>query len=276
LSGATFEFTCRAMATAFGLRIISADPAWARDLAADAFRELERLEGELSRFMPDSDISRISRLTAGRRLRIGVGAYECLRIAAEVSAETGGAFDVTAQAGRPVTAGALEVDPDENAVTLRANGVRVDLGGIGKGYAVDAMVGVLERWGVEAALVQGGESTVRAIGLAPDGAPWRAALRDPAGGAESLATVALDARSLSGSGAALHGAHIIEPRTGRPASGHAAAWALADTAARADALSTAFMVMDDAQVAAFCVAHPQVGAAVLGGATPVRRFGRWT
>jgi thiamine biosynthesis lipoprotein len=123
--------------------------------------------------------------------------------------------------------------------------------------------------------VQGGESTVRGIGRAPDGGPWRAALRDPEDEARALASVEIGARALSGSGVTLHGEHIIDPRTGRPARCRTAAWAMADCAARADALSTAFMVMDDAQVAAFCAAHPQAGAAVPAGAASVRCFGRW-
>ena len=277
MSRQEFQFSRPAMGTAFGLRIVASDAALADELARDAFAELERLERELSRFLPDSDVSRINRLPAGRTLRIGVGAYECLRMAAEVGAQTGGAFDVTAQPGRPVTPGALEVHPDKNAVTVRAEGVRVDLGGIGKGYAVDAVVEMLLRWDVEAALVQGGESTVRAIGRAPDGGAWRAALRNPQADGEPLGTVALGARSLSGSGAALHGAHIIDPRTGRPAAFRSAAWAMAECAARADALSTAFMVMEDAQVAACCDADPRLGAAVLGAGegASLSRFGRW-
>ena len=278
MSEAAFEFSHHAMGTRFGVRIAAADAAWARQLAADAFRELERLERELSRFVPESDVSRINRLAVGETLRIGAAAYECLRLAAEVSAQTGGAFDVTAQLGRPVTAGALEVHPDTNAVTVRADGVRVDLGGIGKGYAVDAMVEVLERWEAESALVQGGESTVRGIGLAPDGGPWQAALRDPADEAAPLAVVVLGARALSGSGVAVHGPHIVHPHSGRPAGGHSAAWALADSAARADAFSTAFIVMDDAEVEACCAAHPEVGAAVLSkgrDAASIRYFGNW-
>jgi len=275
VSRQVFQFSRPAMGTTFGLRIVAADAAAARQLARDAFAELEQLERELSRFLPDSDVSRINRLPTGGTLRIGVSAYECLRIAAEVGVQTGGAFDVTAPPGRPVTPGALEVHPDENAVTVRADGVRVDLGGIGKGYAVDAVVELLLRWDVEAALVQGGESTVRAVGLAPEGGPWRAALRNPQSDAEPLGTVALGTRALSGSGSALHGAHIVDPRTGRPAA-RSAAWAMAPSAARADALSTAFMVMDDAQVAACCAADPQIGAAVPGpGEEAVRYSGRW-
>ncbi|MGZ5455018.1 MAG: FAD:protein FMN transferase, partial [Candidatus Aminicenantales bacterium] len=84
--------------------------------------------------------------------------------------------------------------------------------------------------------------------------------------------VILRNRALSGSGTEVKGAHIIDPRTGRPAAGHAAAWASHPSAAASDALSTAFMVMSTAEVAAFCGRHPVVWALVKLGPKTCRIF----
>ena len=70
--------------------------------------------------------------------------------------------------------------------------------------------------------------------------------------------------SLSGSGTAVKGLHLIDPRTGQPAPRTSRTWAFAPEAAQADALSTAFFVMNEAEIAALCVAHPQIGAALAG------------
>ncbi len=293
-----FRFSCKAMGTRFEIVLAAGDAAYARQLAADAFRELERLERELSRFIPGSDVAQINRLPSGGSVRIGAWTYECLKAAARVCAETGGAFDPTvgallaawqnpdgsprapseadlAEARRRCGMHLLQIHEGENAVSVRADGVIVDLGGIGKGYALDAMAELLAEWGVESALLHGGESSVLGLGGGPGGG-WTVALRAPGTEDQALEEVRLRGRALSGSGIEVHGRHIIDPRTGKPAD-RRAAWALADTAARADALSTAFMVMGEREIERCCAAHG-VAAALIGAADeePVlRRLGRW-
>lgn len=295
-----YRFASKAMGTTFEVLIAADDADYARQLAAEAFKELSRLEHELSRFIPSSSVAQINRLGAGETLRIGVPAYECLQVAARAWVETGGCFDVTvgsllsvwmdeaesprtpseaelARARRQAGMRLLKIHEDENAVTVMADGVIVDLGGIGKGYALDMMAGLLKEWGAASALLHGGQSTALAVGKGPDGG-WPVALRAPGSRAESLGSVRLQDRALSGSGTALHGPHMIDPRTGRPATAHVAAWALADSAARADALSTAFMVMSDQEVERYCTGHPDAAAIVLredDGERVLQRFGRW-
>jgi thiamine biosynthesis lipoprotein len=89
------------------------------------------------------------------------------------------------------------------------------------------------------------------------------ALRDPASAGGVLGRVSLSDAALSGSGTALHGAHIVDPRTGRPAAAARAAWSLAPTAGLADALSTAFMVLTPDGVADCCARDPRIAAWVL-------------
>ena len=143
--------------------------------------------------------------------------------------------------------------------------LELDLGGIGKGYALDKASAFLLDWGIGRALIHGGTSTVAAIGSPPSlglgakgwpvgvGAGWPAA----------PSQVLLMDRALSGSGIEVKGKHIMDPRTGLAARAHLATWASHPSAAEADALSTAFMVMTTAEVEEYCALHPEVWALVI-------------
>lgn len=157
---------------------------------------------------------------------------------------------------------AYRLDSPAHTITKLRPGVTADLGGIGKGYALDRMAGLLAAWGVSRGLVHAGGSTVRLIGSADAPAPWSLALRHPADPEATLGRVRLKSGALSGSGRRIHGGHIIDPRTGRAAESALAAWAGAPSAARADALSTAMMVMSPEAVEAHCRDHPEVTAAL--------------
>lgn len=265
------RFACESMATVFEIAIAGQDAGYARQAAAAAFARLHDLEGELSRFIDTSDVARINALALGESVRVGVAVFECLQLAAAVCADTAGAFDVTVGYGGTGTAG-LVLGQDDLTVGLTADRVRVDLGGIGKGYAIDQIAALLREWGIEDGLVHGGQSTVCAIG---DG-PWSLALRDPRDPEQQVGTIALAGASVSGSSMELYGAHIIDPRTGQPPAGRLAAWAKAPSAALSDALSTAFMVMDEAKIERYCAAHPD--AACIIAAEPdgaLKRWGEW-
>jgi thiamine biosynthesis lipoprotein len=124
---------------------------------------------------------------------------------------------------------------------------------------------------VERALVHSGQSSVVAVGSPPGGDAWSLGLRDPADDTRAIGAFRLrGGRSLSGSGRELHGAHILDPRTGRPAEGALGTWAAAPSAALADALSTAFMAMPADEVAEHCAERADVSGMVVsaGGETP--------
>jgi len=261
------RFACDAMATTFEILIRGEEHDYARQAAAAASEETRRIEHELSRFIGYSDVSQINRLKSGERVRVGVAVFDCLKLALAVHADTGGAFDVTLGTGLDQ----LHMDDDEHSVGVSAADVTLDLGGIGKGYAVDRMVEILREWSVEDALIHAGESTASAMGR------WTVEVRDPKTEAEVMDRVTLCDRALSGSGTLLQGRHIIDPRTGRPAEGALGAWAAAPSAALSDALSTAFMVMSVEEVKRYCDRHADVAAMLVaaeGVSTPVR-FGRW-
>jgi FAD:protein FMN transferase len=261
--------------------------------AAEAFRAAEALESELSRFLPNSDVSRINRLGPGGSVRVCPDTFECLRRGLELEALTGGAFDLSAgagkdrpEAGRTERRGTAPADAprpialDGEALEVRASRrVTVDLGAIGKGFAVDRMISVLREWGVPSALVHGGRSSAAAYGGPGGGADWTVTLRrpparplpEPAGVAPREQAAEpdepLDRRPLSGGAVGASGVekggHIIDPFTGRPVRGRIAAWAFAPDATSADGLSTAFMVMEPEAVRLFCASHPGVRAVVV-------------
>lgn len=154
----------------------------------------------------------------------------------------------------------LQLDAAERTVRVAQAGLIVDLGALGKGYAVDRAVEVLREWGIAAARVHSGQSTVFCLGAPPGEPGWTVSVRNPGDHARTLGKLVLRDAAFSGSGVALHGAHIIDPRTGDPAEHRRGAWALAPTAALSDAVSTAFMVMSDEEIAAFCTYRPEVRA----------------
>jgi len=297
--GTLHRFTHDAMACTWGVYILGEERDYARQAAQAAFEEVDRLEQELSRFVEHSDIARINALSAGGQVLIGADAMQCLQLASEIHRQTRGAFDVTIGGMLERTAKdkydkpdvvddqrstpdppsgmcLLKIDRRTRTVDVGADGLIVDLGGIGKGYAIDRAVSVLSDWSIETALVHSGQSTLLALGGPPDKDGWTVAIRDPNDQAKTLGDVHLRDRALSGSGALLHGQHIIDPRTGQRANGPVSAWCIAESAALADALSTAFMVLTEGEVEDYCRQHADIGAVQYvqqSGCVTLRCFG---
>jgi thiamine biosynthesis lipoprotein len=257
-------FRHEAMATYFEIVVAGHPEPYARQAAAAAFRELDRLEGELSRYVESSDIARANRLAIGGSVVIGEDAMECLLLAAGVAESTGRAFDPAygseRQPGYPDDAPAFTLDPPAHVVTSRVARLQLDLGAIGKGYALDRLAEVLSEWEIESACLNSGGSTALALGPPPSEAGWPVGLGD----GDFRREILLAHGALSGSGLAVKGSHLIDPRTGRAAARSLRAWASAPGAGASDALSTAFFVMTDAEVADFCAVHPGIGAALTG------------
>ncbi len=279
------RFCHEAMATTYEVIMVHDDDRYARQAAAAAFAEVDRLEGELSRFIEHSDITRINNLPANKPLRLGLDAFECLQLSSRIYTETNGAFDITIgslfscwrnQDGTPRTPSQEELnlarrhtgtdllllDESEHTVQLLAGPVQVDLGGVGKGYAVDRAAELLREWSIDIALISGGYSSVLALDAPADTKGWPLTLSNPDNRKEILARPSLQGRAISGSGLQ-KGRHIIDPRTAQPVKGKLAAWASAPDAATADALSTAFMVMSPDEIRQYCSRRPDVSAMIM-------------
>jgi thiamine biosynthesis lipoprotein len=271
------RFAHAAMATVFEVYCAHPDARYAGRAAQAAFEMVDRLERGLSRFLANSDIARINALAAGQSTRVSPWTMECLGIARRLFDLTGRAFDVAIGSGLE----SLDLDPDGFAVHAGKGGVLLDLGGIGKGYAVDRMAELFEEWEVRHALVHGGYSSVRALEAPPDRDGWPLTLSAPGPGAQRvLARLSARQTALSASGTQ-KGAHIRDPRSGNTVPDRAAwaaltrrgegdgdtgeAWPDANRspAAVAEGLSTAFMILSVEEIAGLCRERPALEAWLL-------------
>jgi len=268
------RFSHEAMATVFEVHCVHPDAGYAGQAAQAAFDLVDRLELEQSRFLANSDVARINALCTGQSARVSPSTMECLEIARRAHALTGGAFDVSIGSGLD----GLELVPDEFTVCARKGGVRLDLGGIGKGYAVDRMAELLEEWDIAHALLHGGFSSVLAREAPPGREGWPLTLSAPGEG-RVMARISARQKALSASGTR-KGDHIRDPRTGEAVHDRAAWVALScpdsggSPAAVAEALSTAFMILPVEEIEQLCRQCPGLEAWLVrepaegGGAAP--------
>lgn len=241
-------FCHEAMNTTFELRLVGMGEAEARGMARECAERIEELERKLSRFREDSDVSRINRMRAGETLYLSEECHECLRQALEAHALTLGLFDVTigrwiehrktgkGDRAQPL-AGRLTLHPDVPAITCEEPGREIDLGGIGKGFALDQLKVLLTDWGAPGGLLASGASTLLAFG----GDAWRI---DLAGDRQSH-PFRLQDRALGASGTGIQGAHVVRPCVSTGAEEvllWSRAWVVAPSAAQADAWSTALLL----------------------------------
>ena len=268
------------MATTFDVIINhdDADETYAAQAAQAVFQEIARLEDELSRFRASSDIYRIGQLKAGESIRVGMAAWDCLSLAKAMHEETSGAFDITIgplmslfitsegeprqvskdvleQARQIIGSQRFDLDEETMGITVHATGMIFDLGAMGKGYALDQAADVLQDWKITNFVLNAGDSTILASGAPSGKEAWSITL----GGGEKR--VPLFNRAVSGSGFAVKGAHIMNPRLFTPVPlKNRRTYALAPTAALSDALSTAFMVMEQGEIDALCQRYEGVEA----------------
>lgn len=295
------RFAHFSMGTTFEILIAGADEKYALQASQSVFVEIDRIERLFNRFDPCSEIGQINNLRPGQSLQVGMETYEVLTTALRIYSQTQGAFDISlgsllkyrrdvvpeyggsredimnlfelSQTSRGFT---LKIRPAEKEGEKRT--FNLDLGGIGKGYALDRILDILSDWDIHRALVHGGTSTALAVGSPDDDLAEKGGWPVGIGGGwdcpRTPRKIILRNRALSGSGTEVKGKHVIDPRSGKPAKGHLAAWVSHPSAAVADALSTAFMVMDPEEVRYFCEIHPEVWALVVIDPETCRIFNR--
>ena len=246
----------------------------------------DRLEAQLSVFRETSELSGVNRCAAEQPTEVSRPLFALLQRAARIHAETGGAFDITStplsrcwgflhREGRLPDSQAIAdalthvgmklvtLDAPSKTVRFQAPGVELNLGAIGKGYALDVMAKRLRRAGVQHALLSAGASSILAIG--DDGAGWPVHIRPRLLDGARVARLRLRDAAIATSGAGeqfvvVDGqryGHVLDPRTGWPASGVVSATVVTRDAALADALSTAILVEGPALAEQYCERHPE-------------------
>lgn len=297
---------CRwAMACRFEITLAGEDGAFA-PAAKAALDEIDQLEDELSVFRATSTISAVNRRAAEQPVVVPRYLIDLLAECQQLHRETDGAFDITSAplsrcwgflrrngqvpdpeaiaASRALVGfDAVHLDRHERAVCFTRAGTELNMGAIGKGYALDRAGSGLRATGVQHALFSAGRSSILAIGGHGDG--WQIELVSPQIAARPLAILTLRDAAVGTSGAGVQFfvedgrryGHVIDPRTGWPARGVLSVSVVASDATRADALSTAFFVGGIALAERYCATHPDVLALVTpdaGSRRPVAVGGR--
>lgn len=268
------------MATRFEVVLHGEGAVALRAAGEEALAEIERVEAQLSVYQPTSEVARLNALAARGPVKVTPGLFRLLQHAKRLQEECGGAFDITigpllrcwgfvggtgklpepealAEAREKVGMRWVELDAESYTVRFGREGVMLDLGAIGKGYAVERAAELLREAGVTSALINGGTSTIYALGQ-PPGGTWKVAIEHPAhqrpdGQLKPLATVELRDEALSVS--AVWGksfeadgktfGHVLDPRTGEPAENALLAAVVLPSATETDALSTALLIVGE-------------------------------
>lgn len=307
------------MATRFELVLHGENSVALRAAGEDALNEIDHLENRLSLYRAGTEIAILNERAARQPVRVSPSLFALIEHARKLSLESGGAFDITiaplvrcwgfmggagrlpepaklAEARARVGMHLVELDPAALTVRFAREGVMLDLGAIGKGYAIERAAEVLREAGVTSALLHGGTSTVYGLGAPPGKDCWTVAVRKPPGGdvkseirtstdevsgqakapkdhevltssqgeSEVLTTMCLKDEALSVS--AVWGkffqaegksyGHVLDPRTGQAVNAAVLAAVVLPSATETDALSTALLVRGAEGQAAIAALRP--------------------
>lgn len=242
-----------AMGTVFEIAAYDESRPRAARAIAEALAEVERLDALLSDYLPDSELRRASVAARGGPVRVSPELYEVLSFSLRYARLSGGVFDPTIKplvrawkSGEPpgraeqkrlrscVGWRKLTLLPPDR-IRIDSDCLELDLGAVGKGYAVDRAAAVLAGAGLRRALVSAGSSTILALRPPPGADGWEVDLPRGAG------SITLSDSSISVSEQA--GRHIVDPTTGLPSASSLAVAVVAPTATASDALATTLLVL---------------------------------
>jgi len=284
-----------AMGSELRLTAYTSDEAAAQRAFDAVFGEFERLDALLSVWRPGSDVLRVNAAAGDRPVAVSPDTRAVLRAARQVSDWTAGKFDVTfgplaevwkfdaqdqdnsipddahIRARLPlIDYRKVEIDDEAGTVFLARKGMRIHLGGIGKGYAVERAAAILRQAGIRDFMIQAG-GDLYAGGL-KEGKPWRLGINDPRGPAGRLfAAVDLSDGTFSTSGdyarffvkGGIRYHHLLDPASGLPARGCRSVTIVADSPTQADALSTGVFILGPADGMALVERLPGVEAVIV-------------
>lgn len=254
------------MGTVFEIKIFARDENTAKKSISEAFDEISRLEGMFSVFLPDSEVSKLNK---SGRAAVSAEALEVTKTSKYYSEISGGAFDITVlplielwksskKNGKMPSPSAIEkakklagsknilIDEKNRRITLALKGMKLDFGGIAKGYAVDRACELLKKSGIESGMVNAG-GNMRVWG----NKVWKIALQNPRDKSGYITVLRLKNTSVATSGDyeryffldKKRISHIINPLSGYSAEETISATIITEKAVAADALSTAVFVL---------------------------------
>jgi thiamine biosynthesis lipoprotein len=271
---ARFEFDETHMASPFHIVLYSTDPATARRASRAAYDRIAALNNILSDYDPESELSRLGRSSGGAPVQASADLFDVLRRSKEIYERSGGVFDVTiapvgrlwrrarrdrklpdairlAEARALVGSDKMILDPKAQTVQLMKSGMKLDVGGIAKGYAAQAALDVLKKEGMPRALV-GGAGDIVVGDPPPDASGWKVAIAplEPSKGEPTrmllLANAAVSTAGDSERYVVIDGhrySHIINPSTGLGVEDRASVSVVAADGGIADALETTVYIL---------------------------------
>lgn len=290
-------FTRQAMGCQFEFVFNQGQYKDAGDIAVEMSSLVTELESAMSIYDPLSEISKLNNAPIGKPVPVSKSVYECLKLAASISVQTDGAFDITSgtltqvwgfQNRKPAIPDSklvddalkmvgyplVSLDDREQTVLMQKEGVKVNLGAIGKGFTLDRCAELARSYGIDNLLIHGGQSSVVAIGnrQTPSGEVdgWTVGITHPANANTRLDELNLCDECLATSGSARQAffhegkklSHIIDPRTGWPGEKTISVTVVCETAAEADAFATAFCLMDLESISKVCNDRSDMSAIV--------------
>jgi FAD:protein FMN transferase len=262
------------MGTVYEIAAYDESPQRASKAIDEAFGEIVRLDGALSNYKPESDLSRLNREAHFHAVKVPADLYTVIAESNKYSRLSGGKYDITVAPLVDMWKAALRGDrvvSQEEQDKLRdcvgyekielippdmaefhSPCMRIDVGSIGKGYAVDRAVQVLRANGIKNALVDAGQSSIYGMGAPPGKSAWEVHLRDPSNrvgptvllSENSVSTAEQTAPSLLGNETA---GHIIDPENGKPLETKYAVSIVAKMTTASDALSTTLLLVGPEQ-----------------------------
>lgn len=242
----------------------------------DIEKILDRVDQQISMHIADSEIAQVNAAAGNAAVTVSQDTIDLMKLSLEYAVDTNGAFDPSIGAlvnlwkignggDRPPADASIQqakalvdykniiMDEKNKTIKLAKEGMSIDLGGIGKGYAADLISKYLHEVKVESAIIDLGGSTIITIGSKPSGEPWKIGLQEPdESRGEQLAIIPLQNETIDTSGVyerffmyeGVRYHHILDPKTGAPSqNGIKSVTIVGGTATDADVLSTAVLIM---------------------------------